>query len=138
MTEKDQKKIEILMVEDNTMDAILTSEILSESEKTSYRVTTVKNAIEALSFLHRKNGYEHAPRPDLLLLDLNLPKMHGFDFLAEIRKDNNLTTLTTIPVVVLTTSEFGKDIDRAKELGVNGYLIKPIDLEKFESMLLPD
>lgn len=135
MTEKDQRKIEILMVEDNTMDAILTSEILSESEKTSYHVTTVKNAIEALTFLHRKNGYEHAPRPDLVLLDLNLPKMHGFDFLAEIRQDNNLTT---IPVVVLTTSEFGKDIDRAKELGVNGYLIKPIDLEKFESMVLPD
>jgi chemotaxis family two-component system response regulator Rcp1 len=133
MTEKDQRKIEVLMVEDNTMDAILTSEILSESEKTSYRVTTVKNAVEALSFLHRQNGYEHAPRPDLVLLDLNLPKMHGFDFLAQIRQDNNLTT---IPLVVLTTSEFGKDIDRAKELGVNGYLVKPIDLEKFESMVL--
>jgi CheY-like chemotaxis protein len=134
MTEHIPERISILMVEDNTMDAILTSEILSESEKTCYQVLTVKTAIEALAFLHRMNGYENASQPDLILLDLNLPKMHGFDFLAEIRKENNLTD---IPVVILTTSEAQKDIDRAKELGVNGYLVKPIDLEKFESLVLP-
>ena len=134
MTQQNPKKINILMVEDNPADALLTREILSESEKNSYEVNTVKNGSEALAFLHRMNGYEHAPRPDLILLDLNLPKMHGFDFLTEIRKDINLTA---IPVAVLTTSEVEKDIDRAKELGVSGYLLKPIDLEKFESLVLP-
>lgn len=133
MTEEITKRMNILMVEDNPADAFLTSEILAESERISYVVTTVKNAAEALAFLHRMNGYEHSIQPDLILLDLNLPKMHGFEFLAEIRKDKNLTD---IQVVVLTTSEVGKDIDRAKELGVNGYLIKPIDLEEFESVVL--
>ena len=133
MTGEIAKKINILMVEDNPADAFLTSEILAESERTSYHVTTVKTAFEALAFLNRMNGYQNAGRPDLILLDLNLPKMHGFDFLAEIRKDSNLTN---IPVVVLTTSEIETDIDKAKELGVNGYLIKPIDLDEFESVIL--
>ena len=133
MTGEITKKMNILMVEDNPADAFLTSEILAESERISYTVTTVKNAAEALAFLHRMNGYQHSTQPDLILLDLNLPKMHGFEFLAEIRKDKNLTD---IRVVVLTTSEVGKDIDRARELGVNGYLIKPIDLEEFESVVL--
>jgi chemotaxis family two-component system response regulator Rcp1 len=134
MSEQRQRKIDVLMVEDNTMDAVLTSEILSESERACYNVITVRNAVEALSFLHRANGYESAPLPDLVLLDLNLPRMPGLDFLAEIREDKNLTSL---PVVVLTTSEFEKDIDRARKLGVSGYLVKPIDLEKFESMIAP-
>jgi len=133
MTEEITKRIDILMVEDNPADAFLTSEILAESEKISYKVTTVKNAAEALAFLRGMNGYAHSAQPDLILLDLNLPKMHGFDFLAEVRKDNNLTD---IPVVILTTSEFGKDVERAKELGVEGYLIKPIDLEEFEAVVL--
>jgi CheY-like chemotaxis protein len=134
MSVENQRRMDILMVEDNTMDAILTKEILSESESVFYSVTTIKNAVEALSFLHRTNGYEHAPRPDLILLDLNLPRMHGFDFLVEMKKDNEVAG---IPVIILTTSEFGRDIDRAKEFGVNGYLVKPIDLEKFEGMIAP-
>jgi CheY-like chemotaxis protein len=134
MSEQRQRKIDVLMVEDNTMDAVLTSEILSESERACYNVITVRNAVEALSFLHRSNGYDSAPLPDLVLLDLNLPRMPGLDFLAEIREDK---TLTSLPVVILTTSEFEKDIDRARKLGVDGYLVKPIDLEKFESMIAP-
>lgn len=134
MAEHGKKKIDVLIVEDNAMDAILTKEILSESERISFNIVTARNASEALSYLNRINGYENAHRPDLVLLDPNLPKMHGFDFLAEIKKNKDLTA---IPVIVLTTSEFGKDIDRAKELGVNGYLVKPIDLEKFESMIAP-
>jgi CheY-like chemotaxis protein len=122
------------MVEDNPADAFLTREILSESGNAHYQVSTVKDAVEALSFLHRISGFESSPLPDLILLDLNLPKMHGLDFLAEIRKDKRFTA---VPVVVLTTSDFKNDIDKAKELGINGYLIKPIDLEEFESVFLP-
>ena len=121
------------MVEDNPMDVLLTTEILAESEKIAYEVSRVKNGAEALAFLHKMNGYPDAPQPDLILLDLNLPKMNGFDFLAEMRQDKDLSN---IPVIVLTTSEVRTDIDRAKELGVSGYLVKPIDLEKFESILL--
>jgi len=133
MTEQIPKKINVLMVEDNPADAFLTKEILSESENAAYQITTINDAVNALAFLHKLNGFEDAPRPDLILLDLNLPKMHGLDFLARIRDDKYLTTM---PVVILTTSEFGGDMERARELGVRGYLAKPIDLDEFESVIL--
>jgi chemotaxis family two-component system response regulator Rcp1 len=127
-----RKNINILMVEDSPRDAFLTQEILAESEKASYEIFTVKDAVEALSYLRKMNGYRTAPKLDLLLLDLNLPGMHGFDFLFEIKTDSKLKT---IPVCILTASDAEADIETAKELGAECYLIKPLDLEKFESVL---
>ena len=130
MTKQDQKKINVLMVEDNQADALLTREILSETEHVDYRVSTVSDGVEALSYLHRRNGYENASKPDLILLDINLPRMHGCDFLTRIKADPELET---IPVCILTPSEAREDIEKAKELKAECYLIKPLDLEEFEA-----
>lgn len=128
---KKRKSIRILLVEDSSLHAFLTREILSESNKTSYEISTVKDGIEALSYLYRINGYEHAPKPDLILLDLNLPRMHGFTFLARIKND---AELKTIPVCILTSSQGRTDIKRAQSLNADCYLTKPLDLEKFETI----
>ncbi len=127
-----RKSIGILMIEDNIMDAILTAETLSESEIYSYEISTVKDAVEALAFLNRIYGYEHAPLPDLIVLDLNLPRMHGFDFLVDLKGNENFRA---VPVVILTTSEIREDIERAKELKADSYLLKPLDIERFEEIL---
>jgi chemotaxis family two-component system response regulator Rcp1 len=132
MTKQNQKRINVLMIEDNTMDAILTLETLSESERNSYEISTVKDGLEALAFLGRIDGYEKAPRPDIIILDLNLPKMDGFDFLMEIKGKENFRT---VPVVILTTSEVKEDIERAKRLKADSYLLKPLDLDRFEEIL---
>jgi two-component system, chemotaxis family, response regulator Rcp1 len=126
---KKKKRVNILMVEDNYLDALLTSEILSETDRADYQVSTVKDGVEALAYLHGLDKYENAPRPDLIILDLNLPRMNGFDFLARIKKE---TGLKTIPVCILTTSEAIEDIEKAKELNTDCYLIKPLDLKIFE------
>jgi two-component system, chemotaxis family, response regulator Rcp1 len=126
---KKRKRVNILMVEDNYLDALLTREILSDTDRADYQVSTVKDGIEALAYLHGLNGYENAPRPDLIILDLNLPRMNGFDFLARIKQE---TGLKTIPVCILTTSEAKEDIEKAKELHTDCYLIKPLDLKTFE------
>ena len=133
MTEEIEKRrsVRILLVEDNPADVFLTQEILSESKKASYEISTAKDGIEALSYLRKMNGYKSTPNPDMLLLDLNLPRMRGFDFLAEIKTDSELKR---IPVCILTTSDREADIEKAKELGAECYLIKPLDLEKFESV----
>ena len=130
MTQQDQEEINVLMVEDNQVDVFLTKEILSETEHVDYRVSTVSDGVEALSYLRRHNGYENAPKPDLILLDLNLPRMHGFDFLTRIKADPDLKT---IPVCILTTSEAREDIEKAKELNAECYLIKPLNLQEFEA-----
>lgn len=126
---KKRKRVNILMVEDNYLDALLTTEILSETDRADYRVNTVKDGVEAIEYLHGLDGHENSPRPDLILLDLNLPRMNGFDFLARIKKE---TGLKTIPVCILTTSETQEDIEKAKELNTDCYLIKPLDLQEFE------
>ena len=127
MTEEIKKSINILMVEDNPADALLTKETLSEREKAFYKVSTVDTGIKALSYL--RNG--RAPKPDLLLLDFSLPRMHGFDFLSEIKTDPELKT---IPVCMLSTLVSEADIEKAKEKGAECHLIKPLDLEEFESI----
>jgi len=127
---KKKRGIRILLVEDSSLHALLTRETLSESDKTSYEIFTVKDGVEALSYLYRIDGYEHAPKPDLILLDLNLPGMHGFTFLAQLKKN---AELKTIPVCVLTSSEAGMDIKKAQALRAAAYLIKPLDLDKFET-----
>jgi two-component system, chemotaxis family, response regulator Rcp1 len=126
-----RKSINILMIEDSPTDVFLTREILAESEKASYEISMAKDGIEALSYLRKTNGYGYSPKPDLLLLDLNLPRMHGFAFLSEIKADAELKTM---PVCILTTSDAEADIEKAKELGAECYLIKPLDLGEFESI----
>ena len=127
---KKRKSISILLVEDSPAHAFLTRQILAESEKTSYKISTVKDGVDALSYLYRIDGYAHVPKPDLIFLDLNLPGMHGFAFLARIKTD---TELKTIPVCILTSSESEDDIEKAKALNADCYLIKPLALEKFET-----
>lgn len=119
--------IEILLVEDNYGDIRLTQEALKEG-KVKNRLSVVQNGVDAMSFLRREGQYGDAPRPDLILLDLNLPKKDGREVLADIKAD---PSLRRIPVVVLTTSEMDEDVVRSYELHVNCYITKPVDFEKF-------
>lgn len=121
------KPIEILLVEDNPGDVRLTLEVFKES-KMHNNLSSVGNGMEALAFLRREGRYVHAPRLDLILLDLNLPKKDGRDVLAEIKEDPDLRR---IPVVVLTTSRAELDVVRSYNLHANCYISKPIDLEQF-------
>ena len=119
--------IEILLVEDNPGDVELTREALHDS-KVHMRLSVVNDGVEALAFLRREREYAEAPRPDLILLDLNLPKKDGRGVLAEVKQD---PALQHIPVVVLTSSEAEQDIVRAYELRANAYVTKPVDLDQF-------
>ena len=119
--------IEILLVEDNPGDVELTREALDET-KLRTNLSVVHDGVEALAFLRREGAHADAPRPDLILLDLNLPRKDGRGVLAEIKQD---PALTTIPVVVLTSSEAEQDIARAYELHANCYVTKPVDLDQF-------
>lgn len=121
------KPIKILLVEDSPGDIRLTEEVLREG-KVHNNLSVVRNGVEALAFLHQTGKYVDAPRPDLILLDLNLPKRDGREVLAEIKEDPNLKH---IPVVVLTTSNAEQDILRAYDLDANCYINKPVDLEQF-------
>jgi CheY-like chemotaxis protein len=125
------RPVEILLVEDNLGDARLTQEALKEG-KIRNNLHHVKDGVEALAFLRREGGYASAPTPDIVLLDLNLPKKDGRQVLAEMKADE---ALKTIPVVVLTTSEAEQDILRSYELHANCYVTKPVDLEKFISIV---
>jgi two-component system, chemotaxis family, response regulator Rcp1 len=118
---------EILLVEDNPADARLTREALSESHMLN-RLHHVKDGVEALQFLRCEDAFIDAPVPDVILLDLNLPRKDGRQVLSEMKQD---PLLRTIPVVILTTSEAESDIMRSYELHANCYITKPVDLEKF-------
>jgi CheY-like chemotaxis protein len=119
--------VELLLVEDNPGDVELTRESLDEA-KVRNRLSVVSDGVEALAFLRREGAYRDAPRPDLVLLDLNLPRMDGREVLAEIKAD---PVLRTIPTVVLTTSEAERDILAAYRLHANAYIVKPVDLDQF-------
>jgi CheY-like chemotaxis protein len=119
--------IQVLLVEDNPGDVRLTKEALKEG-KLLNQVAVVGDGVEALSFLRREGKYLKAPQPDLILLDLNLPKKDGREVLAEIKTD---PTLRRIPVVVLTTSSAEEDILKTYDLHANCYITKPVDLEQF-------
>jgi two-component system, chemotaxis family, response regulator Rcp1 len=121
------KPIEILLVEDNPGDVRLSIEVLRDA-KVHNHLNTVSDGVEALSFLRREGIYADAPHPDLILLDLNLPKKDGREVLAEIKADDNLKR---IPVVVLTTSQSEEDILKAYELHANCYISKPVNLDQF-------
>jgi len=119
--------VELLLVEDNPGDVELTREALEEA-KVRNRLSVVCDGVEALAFLRREGAYRDAPRPDLVLLDLNLPRMDGREVLAAIKAD---PALRTIPTVVLTTSDAERDILAAYQLHANAYIVKPVDLGQF-------
>lgn len=124
---KGSRMIEILMVEDNPADVRLTEEAFKDAKMANH-MNVVVDGEEAMSFLRQEGKYEYAPRPDLILLDLNLPKKDGRAVLEEIKED---LELRRIPVVVLTTSEDEKDILNAYDHHVNAYITKPVDLDQF-------
>lgn len=121
------RPIEILLVEDNPGDVRLTKEALREG-KVRNNLHVAANGVDALAFLRHEGTHAQAPRPDLILLDLNLPRKDGREVLAEIKADDHLKT---IPVVVLTTSKADEDIVRSYQLSANCYVTKPVDLEQF-------
>ncbi|HUS91166.1 MAG TPA: response regulator [Phycisphaerae bacterium] len=123
----DSKPVELLLVEDNPGDVLLIREGF-KAAKVINGLHVVRDGEEAMAFLHREGAYRDAPRPDLILLDLNLPRKDGREVLAEIRADK---ALRRIPVVVLTTSKAEEDILRAYDLSCNCYITKPVDLEQF-------
>jgi two-component system, chemotaxis family, response regulator Rcp1 len=121
------KTIEILLVEDNPGDARLAREAIRETRMRNH-LSWVTDGVEALIFLRKQGEHQQAPRPDLILLDLNLPRKDGRELLAEIKKD---AQFKCIPVIVLTTSEAEEDISRAYRLKANCYITKPPQLDQF-------
>ena len=121
------RPVEILLVEDNPGDVRLTEEVLKE-QKVRNTLHTVGDGEEAMAFLRRQGKYANAPRPGLVLLDLNLPRKDGREVLAEIKRDEDLKSL---PVVILTTSQAEEDVLKAYGLHANCYITKPVDLEQF-------
>jgi two-component system, chemotaxis family, response regulator Rcp1 len=121
----------VLMIEDNPGDIRLTREAFREADSSIY-LHVVYDGVEAMTFLKRQGVHRSAPRPDLILLDLNLPKMDGREVLASIKEDG---ALKAIPVVVLTTSDAETDVVKSYRLRANCYLTKPGQLEAFESIV---
>lgn len=119
--------VDILLVEDNPGDVRLTIEVLRDG-KIGNRLNVAADGVEAMNYLRRREGYRNASRPDLVLLDLNLPRMDGREVLAEIKNDR---ALKRIPVVVLTTSSADVDVSRSYDLQANCYITKPVDLPQF-------
>jgi CheY-like chemotaxis protein len=125
------RPIEILLVEDNPADVRLTREALTEG-KVRNNLHVAADGVAALEILRRQGPHAGAPRPDLILLDLNLPKKNGREILAEIKQD---VSLRQIPVVVLTTSEDEEDILHSYQLHANCYITKPVGLEQFLTVI---
>lgn len=121
------RPIDVLLVEDDPGDELMTREAF-EDNKIGNTLHVVRDGEEALDFLYRRGQYENAPRPDLILLDLNLPKYDGRQVLKQVKSDSDLTD---IPVVVLTTSAAEEDILRSYKLHANAYVTKPVDLDQF-------
>ena len=125
------KPITILMAEDNATDIMLTKEAL-EHAKVLNSLHVVEDGIDCLDFLYRRGKHAKAPRPDLILLDLNMPRKNGQEVLAEIKKDDKLKH---IPVVILTTSKTEEDVVKAYGLFANCYVIKPVDFDVFAEVV---
>ena len=123
--------IEVLLVEDSPGDVRLTQEAFKEANR-AIHLHVASDGVEAMSFLRKEGVNRNAPRPDLILLDLNLPKMDGREVLAHIKAD---ASLKLIPTVILTTSEAEVDIVKSYQLQANCYLSKPVQLEVFESLV---
>jgi two-component system, chemotaxis family, response regulator Rcp1 len=124
-------KKQILLVEDNSGDQRLTLEALRNGGRT-VNLNIVQDGVEAMAYLRQEGKYTSSPRPTLVILDLNLPKKDGREVLAEIKRDPNLRR---IPVVVLTTSKAEEDINKSYEYHANCYITKPVDLDRFFSVV---
>jgi len=122
---------EVLLVEDSPGDVRLTQEAFRDANS-SIHLHVASDGVEAMAFLRHEGVHAHAPRPDLILLDLNLPKMDGREVLAHIKEDDSLKT---IPTIILTTSEAEADILKSYQLQANCYLNKPAQLDAFESLV---
>ena len=125
------KMIQVLLVEDDPGDVLITKEAFAEN-KVRNQLNVVNDGVKALAYLRREDIYADAPRPDLILLDLNLPKMGGHEVLEQIKSDADLQS---IPVVVLTTSDAEEDVLRSYNLHANAYVTKPVDFERFLSVV---
>jgi CheY-like chemotaxis protein len=121
----------VLLVEDNEADVRLTREALREGGET-VRLSSVADGEQALAYLRRQQGYTDAPRPDLVLLDLNLPRKNGLEVLEEMRADPHLAAL---PVIMLTSSSAGSDIVACYSRGANAYVVKPLELDDFMRLI---
>jgi CheY-like chemotaxis protein len=126
-TPEEIKVIDVLLVEDDAGDVLLIEEAFADN-KVRNRVHHVSDGVDALAFLRREGEYADAPHPDLVLLDLNLPRKDGREVLAEIKGDD---ALRHIPVVVLTTSKAEEDVLRSYKLHANAYVTKPVDFDRF-------
>src|SRR5208283_4425928 len=127
----DSMPLEVLLVEDSPGDVRLTREAF-QAANVSVHLSVVVDGVEAMSFLKREGVHADAPRPDLTLLDLNMPRMDGREVLARIKKDDSLKT---IPIVILTTSDSEGDIAKSYQLHANGYVCKPVQFSEFESLV---
>jgi len=126
-----QRPIEILLVEDSPSDVWLIRQTLQEGAVPK-RISVVGNGEQAVDYLRRRGPYAGSPRPDVILLDLNLPRLTGLEVLREIKSDHELKTIT---VIVLTTSEAAKDVNAAYDLNANCYVVKPVDFEQFTAAI---
>ena len=125
------RPMEILLIEDSLTDARLAIEALKQGD-IKHRLTLVRDGAEAMAFLERRGMFARAPRPDLILLDLQLPKLDGRDVLAALRGEEDLKS---IPVVILTASKTHEDIVRSEALQVDGYLVKPLEVAEFVALI---
>lgn len=125
--ESSPRLIEILLVDDDDGDVLLTKKAL-DNGKLLNKMHVAKDGVEAIAFLKREGRFADAPRPDLVLLDLNMPRKDGREVLADIKQDPELHT---IPVVILTTSDSPNDVDKMYDLHANCYITKPVGLEQF-------
>lgn len=131
MKETENTSLEVLLVEDSPGDVRLTQEAFREANG-AIRLHVAADGLEAMAFLRREGEHAGAPRPDLILLDLNLPKMDGREVLTQIKADG---ALKTIPTVILTTSDAEADIVKSYQLQANCFLSKPVELDKFEILV---
>ena len=131
VVEAERVHMEVLLVEDSPGDVRLTQEAFRDADM-SIHLHVAADGVEAMAFLRREGAHADAPRPDLILLDLNLPRMDGREVLAQIKGDGSLKT---IPTVILTTSESEADIIRSYQLQANCYLSKPVQLDAFEKLV---
>lgn len=127
MLVENSQPFDILLVEDEPADAHLVRSALKEN-KVLCNMSVVQDGVEALAYLRREGQYHDAAMPDLILLDLNMPRMNGREFLAAVKADEELKT---IPVVVLTTSDVERDVVASYKLGAAGYITKPVDMDQF-------
>jgi chemotaxis family two-component system response regulator Rcp1 len=128
---EDSGSLELLLVEDSPGDVRLTKEAF-RAANIAIHMDVATDGVEAMAFLRHEQAYAAAPRPDLILLDLNMPGMDGREFLAQIKKDDRLRT---IPIVILTTSDSEDDIAKSYQLHANCYLCKPVQLSAFEGLV---